>query len=61
MSLGILFCSEAERLAGRTDAARSAFDAADAITEEGGAEPNPELGLALTRVRNRFGLGTSAE
>jgi len=55
-SLGILFCfrAEAEHLAGHTEAARFALEAANAITAEVGAGPDSELGLALSRVRNRL-------
>jgi tetratricopeptide (TPR) repeat protein len=57
MSLGILHCSraEAEHLAGRSDAARSALATADVITAAVGAGPDSELGIALARVRGLLG------
>lgn len=52
LSLGLLLCSraEAEHLAGAPGAAEAALLAASALAQEVGAEPNSELGLALTRV-----------
>ena len=58
MSLGILLCSraETEHVAGVPNAARAALAAADVIAADVGAGPDSELGLALARVRDLFGL-----